>query len=169
MPKNTCEWLSYIQPALTVGTGLVILIVSFVGMTKQEIVLGNQTVLNVALVSETIGIEEVVAVGYGTQKKVNLTGSVSSVKFNTELANRPITNATQALSGNVTGVWVSQNSGKPGADGAQIRVRGWGTMNNSNPLVIIDGTEGTFDQLNPNDIESMSVLKDAASAAIYGS
>ena len=145
------------------------LVISFVGMTKQEIVIGSQSVINATLVSETIGIEEVVAVGYGTQKKVNLSGSVSSVKFNTELANRPITNATQALSGNVTGVWVSQNSGKPGADAAQIRVRGWGTMNNSNPLVIIDGTEGTFDQLNPNDIESMSVLKDAASAAIYGS
>jgi TonB-linked SusC/RagA family outer membrane protein len=145
------------------------LAISFVGMTKQEIVIGSQSVINASLVSESIGIEEVVAVGYGTQKKVNLTGSVSSVKFNTELANRPITNATQALSGNVTGVWVSQNSGKPGADGAQIRVRGWGTMNNSNPLVIIDGSEGTFDQLNPSDIESMSVLKDAASAAIYGS
>ena len=146
-----------------------ILVFSFVGMKTQEIVIDTKTVYNIVLNDETTGIEEVVAVGYGTQKKVNLTGSISSVKFSTELSNRPITNATQALSGNVTGVWVSQNSGKPGADGAQIRVRGWGTMNNSNPLVIIDGTEGTFDQLNPNDIESMSVLKDAASAAIYGS
>jgi TonB-linked SusC/RagA family outer membrane protein len=142
---------------------------SFVGMRSQEIVVGDKTTINVTLADETIGLEEVVAVGYGVQKKVNLTGSISSVKFGDELDNRPITNGTQALGGKVSGVWVSQNSGKPGSDGAQLRVRGWGTMNNSNPLVIIDGVEGSFEQLNPNDIESMSVLKDAASAAIYGS
>ena len=142
---------------------------SFVGMRSQEITVGNKTSIDVILADETIGLEEVVAVGYGVQKKVNLTGSISSVKFGDELDNRPITNGTQALGGKVSGVWVSQNSGKPGSDGAQLRVRGWGTMNNSNPLVIIDGVEGSFEQLNPNDIESMSVLKDAASAAIYGS
>lgn len=142
---------------------------SFVGMKQQEIKTENQTTVNVILLDETIGIEEVVAVGYGVQKKVNLTGSISTVKFDDALDNRPITNGTQALGGKVSGVWVSQNSGKPGSDGAQLRVRGWGTMNNSNPLVIIDGVEGSFEQLNPNDIESMSVLKDAASAAIYGS
>ncbi len=142
---------------------------SFVGMKTQEFAVGSQTTINAVLIDETIGIEEVVAVGYGVQKKVNLTGSISSVKFGDELDNRPITNGTQALGGKVSGVWVSQNSGKPGSDGAQLRVRGWGTMNNSNPLVIIDGVEGSFEQLNPNDIESMSVLKDAASAAIYGS
>jgi len=142
---------------------------SFVGMKLQEAPVAGKTTINVKLVEETIGIEEVVAVGYGVQKKVNLTGSISTVKFDNELTNRPITNGTQALGGKVTGVWVSQNSGKPGSDGAQLRIRGWGTMNNSNPLVIIDGVEGSFDQLNPNDIESLSVLKDAASAAIYGS
>jgi len=146
-----------------------ILVFSFVGMKMQEIPIGSKTEYNIVLIDETIGLEEVVAVGYGFQKKVNLTGSISTVKFDSELSNRPITNGTQALGGKVTGVWVSQNSGKPGSDGAQLRVRGWGTMNNSNPLVIIDGVEGSFDQLNPNDIESMSVLKDAASAAIYGS
>ena len=97
---------------------------SFVGMKTQEIAVGGKLSIDIKLEEETVGIEEVVAVGYGTQKKVNLTGSVSSVKFDTELANRPITNATQALSGNVTGVWVSQNSGKPGAEVAQRRVRG---------------------------------------------
>ena len=142
---------------------------SFVGMKALEIVVGNKTTINVTLAEEAIGIEEVVAVGYGVQKKVNLTGSISTVRFGDELDNRPITNGTQALGGKVSGVWVSQNSGKPGSDGALLRVRGWGTLNNSNPLVIIDGVEGSFDQLNPNDIESISVLKDAASAAIYGS
>ncbi|MCL4481341.1 MAG: TonB-dependent receptor, partial [Bacteroidetes bacterium] len=145
------------------------LVFSFVGMKSQEVAINGKTTVNIAMEEESIGLEEVVAVGYGVQKKVNLTGSISTVKFDNELTNRPITNGTQALGGKVTGVWVSQNSGKPGSDGAQLRIRGWGTMNNSNPLVIIDGVEGSFDQLTPNDIESMSVLKDAASAAIYGS
>ncbi len=146
-----------------------VIVYSFVGMRSQEIVYTNQSVIDVRLLDETIGIEEVVAVGFGVQRKVNLSGAVSVINFDEELDNRPITNASQALSGRIPGLWVSQNSGKPGADGAQIRVRGWGTLNNSNPLVIIDGVEGTFDQINPNDIESVSVLKDAASAAIYGS
>lgn len=142
---------------------------SFVGMRTQEIQAAGKTTLDIVLQDETVGIEEVVAVGYGVQKKVNLTGAVSSVKFDETIENRPITNASQALGGKVTGVWVSQNSGKPGGDASQLRVRGWGTLNNSNPLVIIDGIEGAFEQLNPADIESISVLKDAASAAIYGS
>ncbi len=142
---------------------------SFVGMRAQEVSVGKQPVINITMLEEAIGIEEVVAVGYGTQKKINMTGAVASINFDEEIVNRPITNASQALSGRLTGVWVSQNSGRPGSDGAQIRVRGWGTMNNSNPLVIIDGVEGDFSQINPNDIESISVLKDAASSAIYGS
>lgn len=146
-----------------------VIVYSFVGMRTQEIAYTNQPVIDVRLLDETIGIEEVVAVGFGVQRKVNLSGAVSVINFDEELDNRPITNASQALSGRIPGLWVSQNSGKPGADGAQIRVRGWGTLNNSNPLVIIDGVEGSFDQINPNDIESVSVLKDAASAAIYGS
>ncbi|HBG42703.1 MAG TPA: SusC/RagA family TonB-linked outer membrane protein, partial [Porphyromonadaceae bacterium] len=83
--------------------------------------------------------------------------------------NRPITNASQALSGKIPGVWVSQNSGSPGSDGATIRIRGYGTLNNTNPLILIDGIEGQIAEINPNDIESITVLKDAASAAIYGS
>ncbi len=154
--------LSNVPPDATI-------VFSFVGMKTHEIVFSGQTEINITLIEDAIGIEEVIAVGYATQKKVNLTGSISSIKFDDELNNRPITDATQALSGKVTGVWVSQNSGKPGSDGAQLRVRGWGTMNNSNPLVIIDGVEGAFEQINPTDIESISVLKDAASAAIYGS
>lgn len=145
------------------------LVFSFVGMRTQEIQVNNQNTIDIILVEETIGIDEVVAVGFGVQKKVNLTGAVSVIDFTEEIENRPITNASQALSGKIPGLWVSQNSGKPGADGAEIRVRGWGTLNNSNPLVLIDGVEGSFDQINPNDIENVSVLKDAASAAIYGS
>lgn len=147
----------------------VILQISYIGYMDQTVSVGEQKVFKIALKEDTQKLDEVVVVGYGTQKKVNLTGSVSSVKFDEEMANRPITDASQALSGKVSGVWISQNSGKPGDDGAQLRIRGWGTLNNSDPLVIIDGVEGSFSQINPSDIESISVLKDAASAAIYGS
>lgn len=142
---------------------------SFIGYVQQEVIAGDRKVIDVTLAEDVQLLEEVVVVGYGTVKKVNLTGAVSSVKFDEAISNRPITNASQALGGNMPGIWVSQNSGKPGSDGAQLMVRGWGTLNNSNPLVIIDGVEGLFEQINPNDIESISVLKDAASAAIYGS
>lgn len=143
--------------------------ISYIGYIPQEQRLKGKNHLSVTLKENSQTLNEVVVVGYGTQKKVNLTGSVSSVKFDEELTNRPITDASQALSGKVPGVWISQNSGKPGSDGAQLRIRGWGTLNNSNPLVIIDGVEGVFSQINPSDIESITVLKDAASAAIYGS
>lgn len=146
-----------------------VLVFSFVGFVTQEVVIDSQTTIDIQLNDDTQSLQEVVVVGYGEQQKVNLTGAISTVKFDDELNNRPITNASQALGGTASGVWVSQNSGKPGADGAQIRVRGWGTLNNSNPLVIIDGVEGSFEQLNPADIENISVLKDAASSAIFGS
>ena len=155
--------------SINVPNSSAILQFSFIGYTQQEVSVGNQREINITLAEDVQLLEEVVVVGYGTVKKVNLTGAVSSVKFDEAISNRPITNASQALGGSMPGIWVSQNSGKPGSDGAQLMVRGWGTLNNANPLVIIDGVEGVFEQINPNDIESISVLKDAASAAIYGS
>ncbi|ETZ20873.1 TonB-dependent receptor [Pedobacter sp. V48] len=146
-----------------------VLVFSFVGYTTQEIPVSTSKTIDVTLLEDTSALQEVVVVGYGTQKKVNLTGAVSSVDFTKEMDNRPITNASQALSGKVTGVWVSQNSGSPGSDGATLRVRGFGTLNNTNPLILIDGVEGNLNELNPSDIASMTVLKDAASSAIYGS
>jgi len=146
-----------------------ILIISFVGYLTQEISIKNQSELNLSLKPDITSLKEVVVVGYGSTQKVNLTGAISTVKFDEKINNRPITNSSQALGGTASGVWVSQNSGKPGSDGSQIRVRGWGTLNNANPLIIVDGVEGTFEQLNPADIESISVLKDAASASIFGS
>ena len=146
-----------------------VLEVSYIGYLSQEIKVGNQSVINAILNEDTQKLDEVVVVGYGVQKKINLTGSISSVKYDQALENRPITDPSQALSGKVTGVWVSQNSGAPGSDGATIRVRGYGTLNNTNPLILIDGVEGRLSELAPNDIASITVLKDAASAAIYGS
>jgi len=146
-----------------------ILVISYIGFATKEILVDGQTNLAITLNESTAGLDEVVVVGFGVQKKVNLTGAISTVTFDEELSNRPLTNASQALGGTASGIWVSQNSGQPGNDAAQIRVRGWGTLNNSDPLILIDGIEGTFNQLNPNDIDNISVLKDAASAAIYGS
>ena len=146
-----------------------IVVVSYIGYLDQEIPVSGRSVLNINLKEDTQKLDEVVVVGYGVQKKANLTGSVSTVKYGQELENRPITDPSQALSGKVTGVWVSQNSGAPGSDGATIRVRGYGTLNNTDPLVLIDGVEGRMAELAPNDIASITVLKDAASAAIYGS
>jgi TonB-linked SusC/RagA family outer membrane protein len=145
------------------------LVFSFIGFVSQRVQVSDQSMINITLLEDTSALDEVVVVGYGTQKRENLTGAVSAVNFDEELQNRPLTNASQALSGQVPGVWISQNSGKPGSDGAQIRVRGWGTLNNSNPLILVDGVEASINEINPNDIESMTVLKDAASSAIYGS
>lgn len=143
--------------------------ISYIGYLDQTIATVGQSSFNITLIEDTRALDEVVVVGYGVQKKVNLTGAVSTVQYDEELGNRPITNASQAISGQMPGIWVSQNSGQPGNDAARIRIRGWGTLNNSSPLIIIDGVEGDLNNINPRDIESISVLKDAASAAIYGS
>lgn len=141
---------------------------TFVGCTPVT-VQWNGTPLNVQLLSDDNSLEEVVVVGYGQQKKVNLTGSVSSINADKIAETRPITNVSQALAGLAAGVNVTSGSNQPGDNDATIRVRGVGTLNNSAPLVIIDGVEAGISTVNPADIESMSILKDAASAAIYGS
>ena len=145
-----------------------ILVVSYVGYATQEIGVGGRTVIDVVLASDASQLAEVVVIGYGSQTKANLTGSVGLVTSK-DLESRPITSASQSLQGQVSGVWVNQNSGEPGQDGAQIRIRGIGTLNSSNPLILVDGIEAPFNNIDPNDIESITVLKDAASAAIYGS
>ena len=145
------------------------LIFSFVGMRSQEIEVGNQTTINVTMQVDAIGIEEVVAIGYGTQKKANLTGSVASVG-GVELNKRTTPNVENLLQGKVAGLQITQSGGTPGGDNAEMRIRGLGTFSSagSNPLVLIDGVQGNMTDLDPNNIESVSVLKDAASAAIYG-
>lgn len=137
------------------------LVFSFVGMRSQEIVVGNQSTINVQMAEDAIGIEEVVAVGYGTMKKVNLTGAVSSVKSE-ELAKSPAASTTNTLAGRLPGLVVKQTSGQPGFDQSRINIRNFG-----NALIIVDGTEQSFNNIDPNEIESISILKDA-SAAIYG-
>lgn len=141
---------------------------SFVGMKSQEIIVGNRTNINVKLEEETIGIEEVIAVGYTTQKKKDLTGSVASINMD-DVAKSGYSNVLQAVQGRMSGVNISQD-GQPGDGRTQIRVRGITTINNNNPLYIIDGVPTQdLSTISPNDIESLQVLKDASSASIYGS
>lgn len=142
--------------------------ISYIGYLNQEIKIGAQTSYDVVLQEDNKTLDEVVVVGYGVQKKVNLTGSVASVDFEEQAKSRPVTNVSSALAGLSSGVQVMQTSGQPGEDGASIKIRGIGTMNNSEPLIIIDGMEGTMDAVNPQDIDNISILKDAASCAIYG-
>jgi TonB-dependent starch-binding outer membrane protein SusC len=145
-----------------------ILIFSFVGYRTEERLANGQTVINIEMSPDIQSLGEVVVVGYGTQKKENLTGSVSSVNA-TSIQDRPLTSASVALQGTVPGVFINQNSGQPGRNSVNIRIRGVGTLNNAAPLVLVDGIEAPIDNVNPEDIASITVLKDAASASIYGS
>lgn len=143
-----------------------LLIISYIGYLDQEINMEGLTTINVVLKEDVLSIDEVVVVGYGIQKKVNLTGSVSSISGDT-FESRPIVSVSNALSGQMTGVSVVQPSGEPGAT-STVRIRGVGTMNNSAPMVLVDGIEANMNDVNPEDIERIDVLKDAAASAIYG-
>ncbi|WP_339925597.1 TonB-dependent receptor [uncultured Cyclobacterium sp.] len=154
------------------------LVVSFIGYQPQTIKISNQTVLNIKLSQDASALEEVVVIGYGTQRKSDLTGSVGSVGAS-ELSERPSPSLNQALAGRVAGVQVNVNSGRPGGR-TNVRIRGFSSINSSNnPLYVVDGVmlpmgnqaqaSNAIDYINPNDIVSVEVLKDASSTAIYGS
>jgi TonB-linked SusC/RagA family outer membrane protein len=142
---------------------------SFVGMKAQEVSVSGKSTINLVLEDETIGIEEVVAVGYGTQKKVNMTGAVDVIS-NKELSNRQASTVSQLLQGLSPGATLSiggTDGFQPGA-AMNITIRGMGSLNGGKPYILIDGFPGDLNSLNPEDIESISILKDAASSAIYG-
>jgi TonB-linked SusC/RagA family outer membrane protein len=145
------------------------LIFSYVGFDSKELAFsGKQHIYNVVLQELSNELNEVVVVGYGVQKKANLTGSVASVRVD-DIKDVPVSNTSSLLQGRMSGVTVSSFSAQPGKnDDVEIRIRGIGTFNNNNPLILIDGVEGSLSNVSPNDIESISVLKDAASASIYG-
>ena len=147
-----------------------VLVVSQVGFQPQELAVGNRTNLNINLAVSASDMNEVIVVGYGQQKKVTVTGAVAQVK-GSELAKSPNLNLSNTLAGRLPGVTAVNASGEPGYDGSSIRIRGTNSLGNTSALIVIDGVpnrEGGFERLNPLDIESVSVLKDAA-AAIYGS
>ncbi len=155
----------YIVPDVPVGATLVF---SFIGMLSQEVEVGNQTTMNVIMLEETVGLDEVVVIGYGTQKKVNLTSAVQTVDAK-DLENRPVKSVTEMLSASVPGLNITTASGAPNAD-SKLNIRGFTGFNASGtPLVLVDGVPQDIDLVNANDVESISVLKDAAASAIYGS
>ncbi len=144
-----------------------VLQISYIGYTNQEVKVGNKSELSVTLKEDTELLDEVVVVGYGVQKKVNLTGAVSNIKAN-DITKSSTSNISNALVGRIPGLIGMNESGKPGT-GSKLYIRGMGTWNNSNPLMIVDGVERDFTTMDPNEVESISILKDAAAAAVYGS
>lgn len=144
-----------------------VLEISYIGYLTQSMPVGNKFSFQITLREDTQKLDEVVVVGFGTQKKVNLTGAVSAVSGE-QLSGLPATNVANMLQGKLPGVSITSETGQPGREGTSIRIRGVGTMNNSDPMVLVDGLECSMNDVNPNDIENISVLKDAAAASIYG-
>src|SRR5690606_32040049 len=147
------------------------LVFSYIGYQKQEVALNGRTQITVTMIEDSQTLDEVVVVGYGTQNREDMTGSVSTVAAE-RLENRPVTNAATALQGVSPGLVVTRQSGQPGNEDIKIQIRGVTSINGDvDPLVILDGISvpvSTLQSMNPNDIESISVLKDAAAAAVYG-
>lgn len=156
---------------ISVNSSESILVFSLIGFETQEIRVGNQSTIDLNLAESESLLDEVVVVGYGEQKKLNLTGAVETLKLDGAV-NQPVTNSAQLMYGKFAGVQLTQSSGLPGADGSSIVIRGIGTFGGTNPLVVIDNIQyeglAEFNNLAPSDIESISVLKDASASAIYG-
>ncbi|MCK9413295.1 MAG: TonB-dependent receptor [Prolixibacteraceae bacterium] len=142
---------------------------SFVGFKAQEIPIGNKTYFAITLEEETVGLEEVVAIGYGVQKKIAISGAISSVS-SADIIQSPASNVASSLAGRVTGFAAVQLGGKPGDDDPVLFIRGIASLTqaSSTPLILVDGVEREFNRLDPNEIESISILKDASSTAVYG-
>lgn len=171
IPKSTVGIMTDVDGRyfLEVSSRTATIEVSCIGYKTQTITLGTSDRYNISLADDTEMLEETVVVGYGVQKKVNMTGSVSAVDFQTVAAkSRPITNAAQALTNVTPGLQVMQSSGQPNNESFGMTIRGTGTLNSSSPLVLVDGMEQSISMVNPADIASVSILKDAASCAIYG-
>lgn len=145
-----------------------VLQISYIGYLPQSITVGSKSSFIIKLMEDSQKIDEVVVVGYGTQKKINLTGAITSVDVGKIIESRPITNISNGLAGIAPGLYVNSDSNDPGSN-ASLLVRGQGTLNNSAPLVLVDGVESNIGFVAPQDVANISVLKDAASSAIYGS
>jgi TonB-linked SusC/RagA family outer membrane protein len=145
-----------------------ILSVSFIGFKTQEIEIGTQTTFTVVMEEMIVGVEDVVVVGYGTQKKQSVVGAVSTAKGSDLLKTGGLTNISSSLTGMIPGLLTMNVKGKPGEDDAEILIRGKSTWNNSSPLILVDGIEREMNDIDPNEVESVSVLKDASSTAVFG-
>lgn len=143
------------------------LVFSSVGYISQEVKITNQTNLNVTMAEDSKNLDDVVVVGYGSQRKISTIGAQSSVKVITELK-QPVANMTNSIAGRIAGVVAVQRSAEPGSDNSDIWIRGISTFSNSTPLILVDGVERQFNNIDPEDIESFSILKDASATAVYG-
>ena len=143
------------------------LVISYVGFETIEIEIGNQVNISVQLKPSIASGDQIVVIGYGTQKKSTLTGAVSEIKTE-DLAKNSVADISNSLAGRLPGVIAVQSNGEPGNDASQLFIRGQSTFNNNSPLVLVDGIERSFNHIDPNNIESMSVLKDASATAVYG-
>ena len=146
-----------------------VLIFSFIGYETQEVIIGNRQLLNVSLKAGDKALDEVVVVGFGTQKKINATGAISTINTK-ELIQSPVANISNSLVGRMPGLFATQSGGEPGNDGSKIRIRGVGTFSgNTDPLTLVDGIQvDNYNNIDPNEIESVTILKDASSTAVYG-
>jgi len=144
------------------------LTLDYLGYDRGIVKVTTSDYITINLNPSAESLDELVFVGYGAQKRVNVTGAVATVDYTDLSKSRPATTTSGLLQGASAGLHVSQSSGKPGSEGVTMRIRGIGTLNNAAPLVIVDGFEGSIDNVNPQDIATISVLKDAASCAIYG-
>lgn len=154
--------------SLNVSSDKAVLVISYVGYKTQEISIAGKNSLIVTLPEDTETLEEVVVVGYGAQKKESVVGAISQVSSK-ELLSSPAANVSQAIAGKISGVITTQTSGAPGSDDTQINIRGRATFaGDGSPLILVDGVERSFSQIAPDDIESISVLKDASATAVYG-
>jgi TonB-linked SusC/RagA family outer membrane protein len=154
--------------ALDVENDTDVLVFSFIGFKTQEQAVGGRTVINITLEPDVQSLQEVVVVGYGTQREEAVTGAVSSVSAR-QLQQSPVANLSNALAGRLPGLITVQRGGEPGNDAAQIWIRGFGTYNgNQAPLVMVDGVERSFDNIDPSEVETIAILKDASATAVYG-
>jgi len=144
------------------------LVFSYIGFKTLEVPVNNKTVINVVLEEDASKLDEVVVVGFGTQKKENVTGATSTVQFDDVLGERPVTNSVVALQGAIPGLQINSGSGRPGATNTTINIRGFESINGGSPLILMDNVPVSIGDINPDDIASVSVLKDAAAASIYG-
>ena len=144
------------------------LVFSFLGYVTQEVEIGNQSVINVVLEPDATQLDEVVVVGYGSQKKANVSGAVTTVNMDEIMGDRPINNTAEALQGVIPGLQITSNAGEPGAEGIGINIRGMTSINQGSPLILVDNVPVSLNDINPRDIASITVLKDAAASSIYG-
>lgn len=154
--------------SIAVPNGNAILVFSYLGFAKQEVKVDQRKTINIVMTEDSEVLNEVVVVGYGVQKKINLTGSVSAIN-NSKLENRATANLSSSLTGLAPGMNITPKSGNPGSEEISIAIRGTGSFNGASPLVLVDGAVAEMNSVNPDDVESISILKDGASAAIYGS